>query len=98
MWSSTCIESNMQATRGAVVTFRPPGARIATHERARNESLARQIAAIKGYDFAGEYHDGLRDGRPFYFVLHDTLVGASLARELGIRSTGDFYGGLVPHP
>ena len=86
---------------GKVVTFDPPGAHTALHERKRNEALARKLAEIKGYEFAGEYREGLidqvSDAPDIYFVPHDTIIGRSLAQQLGIRSEQDLFGGVVPH-
>ena len=87
----------MRADHGIVVTFTPPGACVASHERIRDQALARRLAALHSYDYAGEYDATLRE-RPIYFVPHRTLIGTGLARRLGIHSTRDFFGGLVSHP
>lgn len=93
--------AHKRGNRGKVVVFNPPGARSSAHERNRNEALARKLADIKEYDFAGEYSEGLRnegsEADHLYFVPHETIVGTTLARQLGIRSAQDLFGGVVPH-
>ena len=45
-----------QVPRGTVATYSVPGHGFAhSHERATRDSIARRLAALKGFDFAGEY-------------------------------------------
>jgi hypothetical protein len=81
---------------GVVLTY-PAERGQAAHERATHAAIARILAALHGFAFAGEYDSGARyDGR-IYFVPSDTLLAAE-AHTLGIRSESDLFGGVVPFP
>ena len=83
---------------GHVVTYTPGGHDLRTHECATRAGVARMLADVLGYAFAGEY-DASRDyGGPLYFVPSDTLVGCAQAAALGIRGVGDLFGAVVAHP
>ena len=85
--------------RGVVAVFSDPGRGFAHgHERATREGIARRLAALKGFDFAGEYDAGTRYPGPVYLVPSDTLVGLGAAAALGVRGEDDLFGGVVPHP
>ncbi len=44
-----------QTRRGVVAVYSDPGRGFAhSHERATREGIARRLAALKGFDFAGE--------------------------------------------
>lgn len=65
------------------------------HEASTRAEIARRLAAIARFDFAGEYDPGGRyDTRP-YFVPSDTLTRADAAM-LCIDDAGDLFGGVVP--
>ena len=66
------------------------------HERRTHQWLGERIAALLGTPFLGLHREG--DARAHYFIPNDTLIGRSTARELGIRSDADFFGGLVAEP
>ena len=84
--------------RGVVVVYCAHlGGRLGRHQTAVLEADARAIAALKGYDFAGVFDRTLDRSRPVFFVPDDTLLADEAAR-LGIRSAGELYGGVVPHP
>lgn len=86
-----------QTPRGVVVVHSDPGRGFAHgHERATREGVARRLAALKGYDFAGEYDPHARHPGPVYFVPSDTLVGLGAAAALGVRGEHDLFGGVVP--
>ena len=68
------------------------------HEHVSRNQTARKLAALKGYEFAGDYDPSKHYGGPLYFVPDDTLIGVAAARRLGIYSECDFFGGIVPHP
>lgn len=71
----------------------------ASHQGATLAEVARRVAAIGGYTFAGLYDAAVHragEGR-FYFVPAHTLVGLHCARQLGIASLADLFGGVVPH-
>jgi hypothetical protein len=81
--------------RGTVVTY--PAARCDEHERATHASIARALASLRGFEFGGEYEAGAPYRGPLYFVPGDTLLPGQ-ARELGICSASDLFGGVVPFP
>jgi hypothetical protein len=69
-----------------------------SHIRAARIGLAKKLAALKGYGFAGEYDPSsppAHAGR-LYFVPSNTLLG-SAAAALGIGGEHDLFGGVVPH-
>jgi Protein of unknown function (DUF3182) len=84
---------------GVVVGYRnlEPGYEN-SHERASCNEIARRLAALKGFEFAGDHDPSARYGGPLYFVPRGTLVDLEVANELGIASEDDFFGGAVPSP
>jgi hypothetical protein len=68
------------------------------HESMTRRALARRLAALKGFDFAGDFDPANREACPYYFVPDDTLYALDLARDLGILCEHDMFGGVVPHP
>jgi hypothetical protein len=84
---------------GVVVTYSLRGAEHArSHEGVIQTAISRMLAALRGYDFAGEYDPSRRYPGPRYFVPSDTLVGVEAACELGVRTEDDLFGGVVPFP
>ena len=87
------------ASHGAVVVYAPNQRDYArSHERGTLTQIAKKLAALKGCAFAGEYDLARRYPGPVYFVPSETLVGAETAKDLGIGSEHDLFGGVVPHP
>ena len=83
---------------GTVVTYAPDdGEGITEHEIAARVAVARTLAALKGFQFAGAYLPSLRRSEGLYFVPSQTLC-AGEARRLGIAGEQDLFGGVVPHP
>ena len=83
---------------GVVLTYAGRGANGATeHEVAACVAVAKALAALKRYEFAGGYDPGMRRNGPVYYVPSATLQAAE-ADELGIRDQNDLFGGVVPHP
>jgi hypothetical protein len=68
------------------------------HERMTHMEVARKLAAIKGFEFAGEFDSAGRYDCPLYYVPSDTLVPIALAHGLGIHAENDLFGGVVPYP
>jgi hypothetical protein len=66
------------------------------HECISQHAIARRIAAIKGYDFNGEFDPSCRYEQPLYFVPSDTLVSTGSLQTLGVMSEHDLFGGVVP--
>jgi hypothetical protein len=88
-----------QALRsGVVATCRVDETSHASeHEQATLAAVARRLAGVMGRPYA-EPADALR--RPptqVYWVPNDTIVGHALAGRLGVRGSGDLYGGVVSH-
>lgn len=86
-----------QDVRGAVVTL-VNRSNEPQHERVVHEQLAQRLAALQGFAFLGEYDRSASYPRQLYFVPSATVVGVELARELGLESERDLFGGVVPHP
>jgi hypothetical protein len=87
-----------KAPRGAVAVYSVPGRGFAhSHEQSTRDGIARQLAALKGFDFVGEYNPERRFPGPIYLVPSDTLIGIEAAHALGARNEDDLFGGVVPH-
>ncbi len=85
-------------SRGAVATYSVPGQGFAhSHERATRDGIARRLAALKGFDFVGEYDPARPPPDPVYLVPSNTLVGLDAAAALGVRGEHDLFGGVVPY-
>jgi hypothetical protein len=69
---------------------------LALYERKRHEALARTIAELKQFEFAG-YHSEDNPSGDRYFVPHDTVVGTNFARSIGIHTKDHLFGAVVPH-
>jgi len=67
------------------------------HEVETNRALARWLAQILGLKFGGSYDQALHRGRDLYLLPTQTLVGAAVARRLGVSGPGDLWGGYVEH-
>src|SRR5690606_35618843 len=67
------------------------------HERVVHLELAKRLATLQGMPFAGIYQpQTVYDTAP-YLVPSDTLIGLDKARQLGVRSEQDLFGGVAPH-
>ncbi len=85
-------------TEGTVVTYGgDTGCLAGGHERLTLQAVAKALATIKGYRYAGDYDSRTRYDGPLYFVPRETLL-ASEARALAIVSENDVFGGVVPYP
>ncbi|HEV2621900.1 MAG TPA: DUF3182 family protein [Frateuria sp.] len=84
------------AASGSVVLGIGPGAARSAHEAAAHAAIAKQLADLLGYDFAGAHVPGRSYPGPAYFVPGDVLIGLDTAAAWGIRSAGDLFGGVVP--
>ena len=87
-----------RAHDGRVVIYRNGDDHRAAHDHATCAQIARRLALLKGYEFAGDYHAREHAGGNLYFVPMDTLIGVDRARRLGIVDEHDVFGGVVPHP
>jgi hypothetical protein len=97
--AATALSDELRPARGVVVTYSPTDPDPAHgHEGVTRTVISRTLAALQGYDFAGEYEPSRRYPGRVYFVPSDALAGVEAARQLGIHTEGDLFGGVVPHP
>jgi hypothetical protein len=90
-------ESSAAQSAGTVVTYWGLGVQPNDgHEVWTLDAVARSIAAIKGYRFAGAYDPKHYYKGHLYFVPRDTLV-LSDASRLPISGEADLFGGVVRH-
>jgi hypothetical protein len=69
--------------------------RVPTHEAVTHAACAKQVAALTGASFAGEYCSTGGPQQNLYFVPSRALM-VSEAERLGIRGEDDLFGGIVP--
>lgn len=69
-----------------------------SHERMGQLALARKLAELKGFQFAGEFDPARSYAAPLYFVPNDTVAPIAQAQQLGISGEQDLFGGVVPYP
>jgi hypothetical protein len=82
---------------GLVVTLAAQDYDPRDHESATRAEIARRLARLKRYDFAGAYDRTMRYPGALYFVPSDAVVGIAAAAALGMRSEHDLFGAVVPH-
>lgn len=96
----TTVPSNADPTgsRGVVVVHTQDQRDYASgHECATRIEIARRLAALKGFEFAGSYDASVRYPGPVYFVPSNTLSVVEAAAAFGVRGEHDLFGGVVPH-
>ncbi|GEO17905.1 DUF3182 family protein [Microvirga aerophila] len=82
-----------------VVEYSPQAGGFAdAHERVTRAEIAKRLAALMGFAYAGEYDPSAHYPGRVYFVPSDTLVGVEQAARLGITAEHHLFGGVVPHP
>ena len=87
-----------EAARGVVVTYPVGTATLHNgHMASTRNELARRLASLTGFSYAGEYDPLRHPAMPTYFVPSDTLDSEAATRA-GIRRESDLFGGVVPHP
>ena len=69
----------------------------AAHDHVTCAAIARRIADLKGFRFAGEFDPQAPIAGARYFVPTNTLIGREAARTLGIDNEDDLFGGVAPH-
>lgn len=87
-----------KAARESVVVYTNDPSREAEHERVTHLELARRLARLQGLEFCGEYDPSARYPGRLYFVPAEAVVGVEAARQMGIESEQDLFGGVVPQP
>jgi hypothetical protein len=85
------------AARGQVLLYADHDDDRRSHQAMTYADVARMIARLKAFEFAGYHEAGPAYPGPLYFVPLHTLVGREAAHALGIRSANDLYGGVVPY-
>ena len=80
-----------------LIHFRDEGTPHVGHVADTLRQLGAQIAELKGTRLAGEFRRTERYPANRYVIPNDTLT-VSQARELGVRSVRDLFGGVVPFP
>src|SRR5262245_53473675 len=87
----------MTVANGGVVVYLPRfGKPMQWHHKVVLDACAKAIAKIKACAFAGHYELGSDYSDPLFVVPSDTLL-VDEASRLGIGSSNDLYGGVVPH-
>ena len=85
-------------TQGVVVVyFSRLGGWLRPHQEIMLEVDAKAIARMKQCAFGGRYREGIVYPGRVYFVPDETLL-VEEASSLGITSSRDLYGGVVPQP
>lgn len=73
------------------------GARATGHDAIGRREVARRLASIMGAPYGGESERrGSAGSRPYW--VPDDALSCARARRLGIASTDDLFGGVVPAP
>ena len=105
MLSAAPVNGNTESTdkfskeHGSVVLYLDnESQKVSDHEIVSHREIAKKLAVLKGYSFAGQYDPNIRYPAALYFVPATTLVGSETAREIGIFSEREFFGGVVPYP
>ena len=81
---------------GLVVVHVPNQRYGRAHEQATRTEVARRLAGLKGFGFAGAFEPSKNYPGPVYFVPSDTLVEQE-AGALGVENEHDLFGGVVPY-
>jgi hypothetical protein len=82
-----------------VVEYSPQAGGFAdAHEHITRAEIAKRLAALMGFAYAGEYDPAAHYPGRVYFVPSDTLVGVEQAARLGITGEHHLFGGVVPYP
>jgi hypothetical protein len=76
----------------------PTGGFTDAHERITRTEIARRLAGLMGFAYAGRYDPSAQYPGRVYFVPSDTLVGIEQAARLGITNESHLFGGVVPYP
>ncbi|HEY8102223.1 MAG TPA: DUF3182 family protein [Burkholderiaceae bacterium] len=88
----------MDKSHGIVVFYPCKPCNRQGHEYLTHSEIARRLAHLKAYEYAGEFDSSRRYDRPLYFVPNDTFVSTESIRNLGVTDEHDLFGGVVPFP
>jgi hypothetical protein len=67
------------------------------HDKTTHAVLAQKLADIIGLKFEGGYDPAHASSGRTYFLPSDTIQNIETANELGIKSSADLFGGVVPY-
>lgn len=81
----------------AVVFHRHPSGLADGHDTLSKAQVAEWLASLMGCDYAGDFDPAAPPAGRLFFVPTETLT-VTEARRLGIRGSGDLFGGVVPEP
>jgi hypothetical protein len=88
-------------TKGTVVVYftqlSGPSVPLYVNERCVLSAVAKTIAQLKCYEFGGCYRHADQYSGHIFFVPENSMVREE-ALKLGIQTSNDFFGGVVPHP
>jgi len=87
------VANDMNA-KNVVVTLPAPSSHRG-HEHIARTAMAKQLATLLGYYYAGDYDPQQPRSGHIYFVPQRTLLREH-SQQLGIRDERDLYGGVVP--
>src|SRR5690554_1395445 len=88
--------AHRQPRHRSVVVYSDEHTHEAEHERAVHHELGRRLARLLSVSFEGAYDPQRTYDSPPYFLPTDTVVGLEKAHRLGITTTADLFGGVVP--
>ena len=94
--ASTRPDEPPSRREGVVVEYSLHAGFASQHEQLTRTAIARKLAELKGYSYAGEFDPAAHYPGPVYFAPSSTIIGLERARELGIRTEQDLFGGVVP--
>ncbi|WGS17360.1 MULTISPECIES: DUF3182 family protein [unclassified Bradyrhizobium] len=95
--SARGIQREERGIDAVVLHFSRLGGPMYTHEKVTLSVVAKSIARLKGHRFAGEFDPKAHAPARHFFVPSDTLIFDE-ARTLGIHSSQQLYGAVVPYP
>ena len=82
---------------GDLLVYHGASSGRSAHDHATCTAIARRIASLKGFHFAGDFDPHVPIVAPRYYVPTNTLIGNELVRTLGIDDEDDLFGGVAPH-
>nr|WP_298147131.1 DUF3182 family protein [uncultured Pseudomonas sp.] len=92
------MNDDARCTGKSAVVLLPTGTTSSEHEHHTQQALGIKIAKLLDCPFLGIYDPAGAQQDALYFIPSDTLIGGERYRALGIRSSEDFFGGLVGYP
>ena len=91
-----CIPGEEPAAEAVAIHFAGLGGPMYTHEKVTLSVVAKSIARLVGRRFVGEFDPTAHVAARLFFVPSDTLM-LNEAQDLGIHSSQQLYGAVVPY-